>query len=225
MYACEMAKRLQSEGVRFMYNTRVEDVVVNDSLAVRGVRLSTGAFIPADNIVIAAGNKANEFAEKYGEQVLSYPVKGYAIEVPISFGQKALCTNLVDDANKVYSSPLEPSSQFARPAIRLSGFAEFVGTQGLAVVRTERIQALLTTAAKFFPPGYLDPFSPDFKAHSCFRPQTPDDLPVIGASETVKGLWYNVGHGHLGWTRGAGSAKILADLMTGREPDIDPTPY
>jgi len=52
----------------------------------------------------------------------------------------------------------------------------------------------------------------------------PDGVPLIGAT-TVPGLFLNTGHGHLGWTQAAGSAALLADLMTGHTPDIDPTRY
>jgi glycine/D-amino acid oxidase-like deaminating enzyme len=49
--------------------------------------------------------------------------------------------------------------------------------------------------------------------HTCQRPQTADDLPVIGQSSKIKNLYYNSGHGHLGLTRGLGSAKILTKII------------
>jgi D-amino-acid dehydrogenase len=53
-----------------------------------------------------------------------------------------------------------------------------------------------------------------------FRPMTPDGTPIIGGTR-YKNLWLNTGHGTLGWTMGAGSAALVADLMSGKQPDID----
>jgi glycine/D-amino acid oxidase-like deaminating enzyme len=56
------------------------------------------------------------------------------------------------------------------------------------------------------------------------RPMTPDGPPLIGLGQHSN-LYYNTGHGHVGWTMACGSARILADLVDERQPDIDPTPY
>ena len=52
------------------------------------------------------------------------------------------------------------------------------------------------------------------------RPMTPNGSPIFGNGK-MKNLFYNTGHGHLGWTMACGSAKITADLITGRKPNID----
>jgi D-amino-acid dehydrogenase len=59
---------------------------------------------------------------------------------------------------------------------------------------------------------------------ACLRPATPDGPPVIGATP-FKNLYLNTGHGHIGWTMACGSARLLADLVSGRKSDIDPAPY
>jgi D-amino-acid dehydrogenase len=56
------------------------------------------------------------------------------------------------------------------------------------------------------------------------RPMCADGVPCIGAVGP-RGLYVNAGHGHLGWTMAAGSARLLADLVDGREPDLDPLDY
>jgi D-amino-acid dehydrogenase len=53
---------------------------------------------------------------------------------------------------------------------------------------------------------------------------TPDGPPLIGLGRHDN-LYYNTGHGHVGWTMACGSARMLADMIEGRRPDIDPTPY
>lgn len=52
------------------------------------------------------------------------------------------------------------------------------------------------------------------------RPMTPDGTPIVGASR-YRNLWFNTGHGTLGWTMACGSGRVIADLITGREPEID----
>lgn len=53
------------------------------------------------------------------------------------------------------------------------------------------------------------------------RPMTPDSTPIIGAIK-YDNLWLNTGHGTLGWTMSCGSGHLLANLMAGRSPEIDP---
>ncbi|HKZ72519.1 MAG TPA: FAD-dependent oxidoreductase, partial [Steroidobacteraceae bacterium] len=59
---------------------------------------------------------------------------------------------------------------------------------------------------------------------TALRPMSADGLPFIGPTH-VRGLFVNAGHGHLGWTLAAGSANLIADLIAGQEPAIDPSPY
>jgi D-amino-acid dehydrogenase len=56
------------------------------------------------------------------------------------------------------------------------------------------------------------------------RPVTPDGSPFVGETR-IKGVYVNAGHGPLGWTLACGSGRLIADLMTGRRPDLDPTPF
>lgn len=96
----------------------------------------------------------------------------------------------------------------------------------------ESARALLRRAKSFLPLNYLDAdenqitkvpgvSANGFQWHACFRPQTPDDLPVVGQSQEISNLYYNCGHGHIGWTRGAGSAALLCDVMANRKPALD----
>jgi D-amino-acid dehydrogenase len=58
-----------------------------------------------------------------------------------------------------------------------------------------------------------------------FRPSLPDSLPVIGPSRASPRILYAFGHGHLGLTQSAGTGRLVADLLCGRPPAIDPTPF
>jgi len=57
------------------------------------------------------------------------------------------------------------------------------------------------------------------------RPAFPDTLPIISASSRVPGVWYATGHGHLGLTYSATTARLIADMMTGARPPVDMTPF
>lgn len=59
---------------------------------------------------------------------------------------------------------------------------------------------------------------PEYRAGLC--PMTPTDLPIVGPSP-IENLWFNTGHGHMGWTMGCGTARIIADQLSGRNPAIN----
>jgi len=147
----------------------------------------------------------------------------------------------VDDANKVYAAPLNSENS---SAVRISGFVEFGESfdrietpnkqeRDLSIFQA---QTLLSSASKFFPKGFIRDtcelsltFDDDddddktveknnnevIRAHVCMRPQTPDDLPIIGRSNVLKNVFYNAGHGHLGWTRAVGASRILVECVEG----------
>lgn len=208
-----------------------------------------GCRVSGDAFVVAAGNGAEDIASLAGDCLLTYPIKGYVLEVPRASGRPALQHNVVDDVNKVYVSPINEGS-----AVRISGFAEFgSSTNPDWAADPTRWRQLLRMAEDFLPDGYLahdlEPgyqhFTAEEKAgegkgglqgaaggehpsvtvHGCLRSQTPDDLPVIGQSPRCANVWYNAAHGHIGWTRGAGSAHLLADLMAHRTPALDAAPF
>lgn len=208
-----LQSRLSS--VNFMFNAGVNEIRVEDGRT-KGVSLEDGRYLEADVVVVAAGNGSTQFANDIGDRICSFPIQGYAIKVPIiSDGSlPTLLTSIVDDVCKVYSAPVGPD-------VNLSGLC--IIDKELMPIEEEKLQIFLQRAKNFFPSGALDWDS--LKLHTCQRPQTPDDLPVVGPSSFVKGLWYNCGHGHIGWTRGLGSSKLLAQLICGEETDLDASPF
>ena len=203
----------------------------------------------ADVFVVASGNGANDLSEWAGDGVLHWPMKGYALEVPIGHSYrerdtrdggsglaKPLLQHLIaDDLEKVYIAPLDncrvrisgivdvgPRSQFSCRSISVEptphtaeGDVSATEEEG-RVTDTDRARAmrLLDKARQILPDGYLAPSnSPDIRIRVCYRPQTSDDLPVIGQSSHYSNLYYNCGHGHLGWTRATGSSRLLTDII------------
>ena len=84
-----------------------------------------------------------------------------------------------------------------------------------------RSQALLDKAATFLP--HLR--TTGGTQWMGFRPSLPDSLPVIGPSRASPGILYAFGHGHLGLTQSAATGRLIADLITGQEPPLDPAPF
>ena len=99
--------------------------------------------------------------------------------------------------------------------IRITGGAEFAG-----YAKTHRPRDFQRLYAAF---GELFPGAADFSAArtwACQRPMTPESTPRFGPGR-FSNLWFNVGHGHMGWAMAAGSARISADFVAGRQPEID----
>jgi D-amino-acid dehydrogenase len=144
------------------------------------------------------------------------PVKGYSITVPRSPFPDAPTLPILDELRKFGMSPLGDR-------LRMSGLAEIAGYD--TIPRKRRFQAFVAGFTSLFPqlqkcieavPG-VEPFC-------CLRPVTPSGLPVLGRSRYAN-LYYNTGQGHLGWTLAHGSARVVSDLIAGRDPGIDPSGF
>jgi len=105
-------------------------------------------------------------------------------------------------------------------ATRVAGTAEFAGFD--LTLRPERVRNLTNLAQKILPQAGLDLTTAG--SWCGLRPMSADGVPIIGATP-IPNLWLNTGHGHLGWTMAAGSGQLLAELMSGETPALDPKPY
>jgi D-amino-acid dehydrogenase len=106
--------------------------------------------------------------------------------------------------------------------LRLSGFAEIAGYD--IVPEPSRTAAFIGAFTGLFPQLAAHIKPDEVKPFCCLRPVTPSGLPILGPSR-LKGLYYNVGQGHLGWTLAHGSARLVSSMVTGKPPDIDMTGY
>jgi len=103
--------------------------------------------------------------------------------------------------------------------VRMTTTAEFTGYE--TGHRPKNFAKILRIAGELFDGG-VDTGKATYWA--CLRPATPDGPPAIGATP-FSNLWLNTGHGYLGWTMSCGSSRLLCDLIAGRKPEIDPSPY
>ena len=206
MFTQALAKEAAKLGVQFKFNTSIERLETGGA-KITGVVTSAGT-LQADAYVAALGSWSPRLLKPLGIAVPVYPVKGYSITVPIAGANGAPVSTVMDESYKVAITRLGDR-------IRVGGTAEISGySSSLDVARRATLEHSLTD---MFPHGG-DLSKATFWCG--LRPMTPDGPPIIGATR-YSNLHLNTGHGTLGWTMACGSGKVLADLMSGRKPDID----
>jgi D-amino-acid dehydrogenase len=205
-----LADRCRQAGVRFRFNATVASLEVGRS-RIAGVRLDGGEMLAADVVVVALGSYAPLLLSRHGIRLPIYPAKGYSITVPLREGNDAPTVSLTDDGHKLVFSRLGDR-------LRVAGTAEFTGYD--ASVHDMRCAAIERRARQLFP--RLPEASVERWAG--LRPATPSNVPLVGSTR-VENLYVNGGHGTLGWTMACGSARVLADIVEGKAPEIDVGDY
>jgi D-amino-acid dehydrogenase len=200
-------------GVGVRVSVRAERLLV-DRGVVRGVATDRGE-VEADRVIVACGTWSPKLLRSAGVSLPVKPAKGYSLTVDVTGAIRRPGIPVVDDAMHAAVAPLGDR-------LRVAGTAEFAGFDTtIDRVRVENLAALLRAIY----PGLAR--SVDFSkavAWTGLRPMSCDGKPFIGES-AVRGLYVNSGHGHLGWTLAVGSGQLLADLVVGRKPAIDPVPF
>ncbi|ALX10075.1 amino acid dehydrogenase [Burkholderia cepacia JBK9] len=212
----ELRALCEAHGVTFRFRTVIRALDVAGR-TVRGVRVDSreagdtarsDALLAADAIVVALGVDSAGLLRPYGIDVPLYPVKGYSATLAVVDDEKAPRAALMDESLKTAITRFGPT-------LRVAGTAELGNRH--AALRQQALDTLMKVLDDWFPHA-ADRASARFWVGR--RPMTPDGPPLLGASG-IDGLWLNVGHGSTGWAMSMGSGKVLADLVTGREPDID----
>jgi D-amino-acid dehydrogenase len=205
-FATRLAELAAAKGVSFRFGTSIERLVVEGG-ALKGVQTSAG-LLQADAVLLALGSHSPQLLAPAGIRVPVYPVKGYSITVPITDAAGAPESTVMDETHKVAVTRLGDR-------IRVGGTAELAGyTLQLHEARRRTLEHVVTD---LFPDGG-DVSKASFWCG--LRPMTPDGTPIVGGTK-VKGLWLATGHGTLGWTMAAGTGRVMADLISGRKPEID----
>jgi D-amino-acid dehydrogenase len=156
-----------------------------------------------ERIVVCAGVKSRDFASMLGDHVNIYPVKGYSITVCLDdelSQQRAPWVSLLDDSAKIVTSRLGVDR------FRVAGTAEINGFN--RDIRSDRIAPLVDWTRRYFPEVSTSRVIP----WAGLRPMLPSMLPKVGRGKR-RGVFYNTGHGHLGWTLSAATAQVLAGAI------------
>ena len=193
-------------GVEFRYDTEIRGLRA-DGTAIEAVITDKGEY-RADNYVLSCGAHSPIVARTVGLRLPIYPIKGYTASFPCDDSHQTPEVGGVDE------DVLVAWGKFGN-TLRVGGKAEFAGYD--TNFRPKDFEAIVAAAKRFFPNG-CDWTRPSYWA--CLRPMTPDGPPIFGTGRH-RNLFLNTGHGHIGWTMALGSARILADIMAGREPGID----
>jgi D-amino-acid dehydrogenase len=158
-----------------------------------------------DSVVICAGVASRHFAAMLGDRINIYPVKGYSITVPLedeASQEAAPYVSLLDEKSKIVTSRL------GKNRFRVAGTAEFNGEN--RDIRADRIRPLVEWTRNLFPAIETDKTIP----WTGLRPMMPDMMPRVRAGARP-GVFYNTGHGHLGWTLSPVTAQMIADEVAG----------
>ena len=201
-----IAQMAQAGGAQFRFNTSIRALRV-DSARINGVDTSEGV-LTADAYLLAMGSYSPLLLKPVGISVPVYPVKGYSITVPIVDPSGAPESTIMDETHKVAVTRLGDR-------IRVGGTAELAGYS--LALRAARRRTLDHVVSDLFPRGG-DLSKAEF--WTGLRPMTPDGTPILGATR-YKSLYLATGHGTLGWTMAAGTGRVLADVISGRTPEID----
>ena len=209
-FCAQLAQRIVQRGGDMQLNRTASRFDI-DGARVRMLLTDQGP-LRADAYLLACGADAPALAATAGIALPIYPLKGYSITVRPAFDTIRLQTSITDARRKVVFAPIGDR-------VRIAGFVE-IGAEGNEIPPA-RTSALLDAAREVL--GY-DVIDGNIRPWAGQRPATPSGRPIIGRTP-VEHLYLNVGHGALGWTLAAGSARLVCDAIAGRTPTIDVKPY
>jgi D-amino-acid dehydrogenase len=210
LFTTELAERCRKLGVEFRLGVSAQRFVV-DGDRVTGVQTDAG-LLTGDNYVLALGIQSPFLARTAGQRLPMYPAKGYSLTADIADPEAAPTVGGVDEATLVAWSRFGDQ-------LRMSSTAEFAGFN--RDWKFSDFSNMLKTGREIFPRAV------DWdraRMRSCMRPMTPDGPPIIGRGKQGN-LYYNTGHGHMGWTMACGSSRLLADVVAGRTAALDMAPF
>jgi len=203
-YSRGLGEACRKRGAHFEYGAMVEVISHSSDGVHLGWEIDGNAHEAMfDGVVVCAGVRSRGLAAALGDRVNIYPVKGYSITVNLDDAESqaaAPWVSLLDDGAKIVTSRL------GADRFRIAGTAEFNGAN--RDIRNDRIVPLVKWCEKLFPAVSTEHAVP----WAGLRPMMPSMMPKVGAGNK-SGVFYNTGHGHLGWTLSAATAEIVADSV------------
>jgi D-amino-acid dehydrogenase len=206
IFCRELEARACEAGVQFRFGTEITRIVPGPA-NITGLRTAK-EMLQADVYILAAASFSPALVAPLGVRLSVYPVKGYSVTLPAT--GVTLGLPLVDFEHKIVVTPLGDR-------LRVAGTAEFAGFSSAA--NPGRSANIVTHAMRLLPQlaGRVRP--EDIQYWNGLRPMTADGPPLVSRTR-YRNLFVNTGHGPLGWTMAAGSSRALADLVSGREPEL-----
>jgi len=188
-FCIELEKVLKKKyNVNFIYNSTINNDHVKYMIHMY------------DSVVVSAGVGSVDIASYVGDTLDIYPVKGYSITINNVSKKHLPVVSLLDDQAKIVTASL--GNRF-----RVAGTAELAGEN--YDIRHDRVKPLLDWVRTNFP----DMDTSDYSSWACLRPMTPNMMPITKRSDKNDKVYYNTGHGHLGWTLAAYTAKLISEQV------------
>jgi D-amino-acid dehydrogenase len=204
-FTVALAKMCAAKGVEFSFAVDIKGFSAQEG-KITALETQTPP-VKADAYVVALGSYSPLLVRPLGIDLPIYPLKGYSVTMPVKDPAAAWTVSLSDEAHKLVLSRFGDR-------LRIAGTAELNGYD--TSINKARCEAIVKRVMDLFPEAG-DPSQATYWAG--LRPATPDNLPSVGRTK-YSNLFLNTGHGTLGWTLACGSGKSLADLISGRRPDV-----
>lgn len=212
-FTAGLQQRAAAAGVRFLFDTEITQIRASNH-TIKSLQSSKGD-IQAKVYVLAAGSYSPQLTRTLQLRLPIYPVKGYSLTFTATRDQQ-LQVPVVDFEQKIVITPLGNR-------VRIAGTAEFNGYD--TILNPARSTGSLHKALKLLPKLAGSTSEEGQVTHwTGLRPMTWDGPPILGATP-YSNLYLNTGHGPLGWTLCAGSARLVADIVAGRQPAVNPQDY
>lgn len=207
LFTQALAELCKEAGVEFMFGHTVT------GFAVEGKQVNSAdagsSTLKADAYVLAAGCGTLALAKQLGLRLPIVPIKGYSLTYDIENESKAPQSTVMDEAYKVAITRLGNQ-------VRVGGIAEIAGLDKR--VRERGTAVLKKSVTELFPRAGDVSTATGWAGH---RAMTPDGTPILGGT-AYQNVFINTGHGTLGWTMSLGSAKYIADIISGKKAAISP---
>jgi D-amino-acid dehydrogenase len=207
----KLAAQCIQAGVVFRHGLRIQALDVGaGGIAAAVVADAQGATerIDGDAYLLALGSYSAALAHALGLSLPIYPVKGYSVTLPLAENSDAPQVSITDESHRIVCSRLGDR-------LRIAGTAELTGYD--TSIDPVRCGAILRRARQLFPQVQS---VGEAEYWAGLRPATPNNIPVIGRSR-IGNLFFNTGHGTLGWTLACGSGQAVADIIDGKMPPVD----
>ena len=199
-----LAQAAQRRGLKIMFGSDILSVSSDGKVATVTLQQNGQTeTLRFDNVVVCAGIESRNLAAQLGDRLNVYPVKGYSITVNLNdtaSQQGAPNVSLLDDETKLVTSRL------GHDRFRVAGTAEFNGKNWN--IRADRIKPLIQWVNQCFPNVSTRSVVP----WAGLRPMMPNMMPRVGLGAKPN-VFYNTGHGHLGWTLSAGTAEMIGEII------------
>lgn len=202
----KMLEYLKRSGVIIKTNEEVIDLSTENGRIIK-VTTNKNDYSP-EEVVLAAGSWSDNLSKKLNIKLPIQAGKGYRINVPRPTG---ITIPAILMEAKVAVTPMTEYTRFA-------GTMEFSGIND--VIRKQRVEAIANATTEFYPEIKISE-AEKLDAKSGLRPVSPDGLPYIGKSSSLKNLTVATGHAMMGWSLGPVTGKLVSEIISDKKTSMD----